>query len=523
MPRFSPLFFVLILAFFTTDNFGQDSLQIELVEDHNSWGWDAWVMSNDLITISTMPSIGARIMQYDLNGHPSIFVNPDELGNTYTPSSNSGWPNFGGFKNWPAPQDDWGWPPPPTLDFGPYEATANTSADSVSLSVTSPIEQWRTPDLRFKRRTTIYKNSSQVKVEQTIINEGDSPQSWSVWDVTQQIVNHPQETDFSNFRTYFPINPNSDYGADGVRTTGNSNAWMGEVADGIYGVKFRPDGVKLFTDTHIGWIAYTDERDGYVYAKTFDIDEFGDYPDEGARIEVWINSDPYYLETEVVSPIVELDASGGEYTFTENWWTAKISGGPVLSVTNAGAVIDFHYEDTGRLIGDFGVFYSGEASFIYYDNSGEVIMETPAVEVSPSEPLQFDIPFDYPEEADSLRLVVYAPGQGEVGTLVAESISKLITSSENENVTPDQFRLFDNYPNPFNPGTVIRYQLAVNSRVELKVFDMLGHEITVLVNELQTAGNHQVRFDATGLASGIYFYQIRTDNFVQTKKMLLVK
>lgn len=140
-------FTVLILLIFILHvrAFAQDSLKIDLIEDHNGWGWNAWVMSNDLITISTMPAIGARIMQYDLDGHPSIFVNPDELGNTYTPASNSGWPNFGGFKNWPAPQDIWGWPPPPTLDFGAYEAIADTSADSVSLSVSSPIEEWRMP------------------------------------------------------------------------------------------------------------------------------------------------------------------------------------------------------------------------------------------------------------------------------------------------------------------------------------------------------------------------------------------
>jgi len=88
---------------------------------------------------------------------------------------------------------------------------------------------------------------------------------------------------------------------------------------------------------------------------------------------------------------------------------------------------------------------------------------------------------------------------------------------------PKEFRLYDNYPNPFNPATTIEYGLPSASRVVLRLYDFLGREVTTLVNEAQTAGYHSVRFDASGLASGVYFYRLIAGKFVQTKRMVLVR
>lgn len=101
--------------------------------------------------------------------------------------------------------------------------------------------------------------------------------------------------------------------------------------------------------------------------------------------------------------------------------------------------------------------------------------------------------------------------------------STLATRINNDKNTPLLFSLDQNYPNPFNPSTVIRYQLAVRSQVSLKIYDVLGREVTTLVNEERPAGRYQLRFDGSSLASGIYFYQLRAGNLVQTKKMILIK
>ena len=89
---------------------------------------------------------------------------------------------------------------------------------------------------------------------------------------------------------------------------------------------------------------------------------------------------------------------------------------------------------------------------------------------------------------------------------------------------PLEFGLQQNYPNPFNPSTVLSYQLAVNSKVNLKIFDPLGNEVTTLVNEEQPVGKYSINFNATNnLVSGVYFYQLRAGNFLQTNKMILLR
>jgi len=88
---------------------------------------------------------------------------------------------------------------------------------------------------------------------------------------------------------------------------------------------------------------------------------------------------------------------------------------------------------------------------------------------------------------------------------------------------PIEFALQQNYPNPFNPSTLISYSIPQNSFVTLKVYDVLGNEVATLVNQTQSAGKYDVRFDASSLSNGVYMYSIKTDNFSSTKKMILMK
>ena len=88
---------------------------------------------------------------------------------------------------------------------------------------------------------------------------------------------------------------------------------------------------------------------------------------------------------------------------------------------------------------------------------------------------------------------------------------------------PRQFKLEQNYPNPFNPSTTIRYVLPANGRVRLSVFNALGQQVTTLVNEDQSPGFHDFRFDASNLASGVYFYRLQAGGVVQTKRLLLLR
>ena len=95
--------------------------------------------------------------------------------------------------------------------------------------------------------------------------------------------------------------------------------------------------------------------------------------------------------------------------------------------------------------------------------------------------------------------------------------------NEHEVIVPIEFLLFQNYPNPFNPTTSIRYQLPQSGNVKLKVYDLLGKEIITLVEEEKPAGNYEIKFDASNVPSGVYFYSINAGDFSDTKKMILIK
>ena len=88
---------------------------------------------------------------------------------------------------------------------------------------------------------------------------------------------------------------------------------------------------------------------------------------------------------------------------------------------------------------------------------------------------------------------------------------------------PREYELKQNYPNPFNPSTMINYQLQIKNDVELSVYDLLGKKVATLVNQRQQAGYYQVEWDATGFASGVYYYRLEAGNFMQIRKMIYLK
>lgn len=88
---------------------------------------------------------------------------------------------------------------------------------------------------------------------------------------------------------------------------------------------------------------------------------------------------------------------------------------------------------------------------------------------------------------------------------------------------PKEFKLEQNFPNPFNPTTKIQYQLPQDARVTLKVYDILGSEVATLVNEEQESGYKEVQFNGNNIASGMYVYRLQAGDFISTKKMLMIK
>ncbi|MBN2426617.1 MAG: T9SS type A sorting domain-containing protein [Calditrichaceae bacterium] len=164
------------------------------------------------------------------------------------------------------------------------------------------------------------------------------------------------------------------------------------------------------------------------------------------------------------------------------------------------------------------------------DNPDKVsLWINPAFSLSESEPtVSITTGTDIPEIANiiiSQLIGSNAPPNAIIdGIQITTNWSEISTSIKTHNPEPAvSFLLNQNYPNPFNPITVIKYQLPVTSDVRLTVYNILGQIMETLIDEKQSAGNYQVKFDGSELVSGVYFYELRTNYFVECKRMLLFK
>ena len=152
---------------------------------------------------------------------------------------------------------------------------------------------------------------------------------------------------------------------------------------------------------------------------------------------------------------------------------------------------------------DIGVFMTND-----YGNSW--------IELAQGLPNTVAIHLDYNQTANKVRIGTHGRGVYEITGLVTGIVNI-------NNQTPEKYTLSQNYPNPFNPTTLIRFSILGNENVKLKVYNLLGKEIATLVNKNLNAGTYDINFDGSKLSSGVYIYKIETDNFTDSKKMILKK
>jgi hypothetical protein len=124
---------------------------------------------------------------------------------------------------------------------------------------------------------------------------------------------------------------------------------------------------------------------------------------------------------------------------------------------------------------------------------------------------------------DINRFVSMYDALPNVPFIMKQEVLDIVTGVENDKSIVNEFNLEQNYPNPFNPTTLISWQSPIGSHQTLKVYDLLGNQVAVLVDEFKPAGSYEVEFSADGSTSGIYFYKLTSGNFSETKKMLLMK
>jgi hypothetical protein len=113
---------------------------------------------------------------------------------------------------------------------------------------------------------------------------------------------------------------------------------------------------------------------------------------------------------------------------------------------------------------------------------------------------------------------------GSCGTILKTTTGGASFAEESEiNEIPTDYNFSNNYPNPFNPSTKIRYSIPQISNVVIKFFDVLGNELETLVNEVKQTGTYEITWNAEGLPRGFYFYQLKAGSFIESKKMLLIR
>ncbi len=226
---------------------------------------------------------------------------------------------------------------------------------------------------------------------------------------------------------------------------------------------------------------------------------------------VWIGTWSQFNSTG--STLIRLNASNGSYTvfqYDQGWPFPGEHVRP-LAVTPDGRLW-MHYDSE---------FPSNDNGLCWYDGVNVGSFPSPPG----NEPQYGGLPSSIIKDLKVREI----PGGYELWiSCLARGIAVLsvddgTTSIDDEKELPTNFILSQNYPNPFNPTTTISFSIPSSAFTSLKIYDILGNEVTTLVNEERPSGNYEVSFDAASLSSGIYFYRLQAGNFLETKKMILMK
>ena len=152
-----------------------------------------------------------------------------------------------------------------------------------------------------------------------------------------------------------------------------------------------------------------------------------------------------------------------------------------------------------------------------------MLMGSGPIAMAPGDTQEVVIAIIAAQGSDNLKSVAELKKTAKTVQYFYDNYTPELVNINYEPPLPEFYYLSQNYPNPFNPTTFINYELPINGFVSLKVFDVLGRDVATLVNEEKSAGEYQVEFSSENLSSGVYFYQLISGNYIETKRMLLIK
>ena len=360
-----------------------------------------------------------------------------------------------------------------------------------------------------------------VLISETIIDTLIIPTDFVIWamDVDQQnnlwiatqdtgLIKYDGFTlEYFDIRQIITRTPNRN-NANCVQVDIDNNVWIGAIG-----------GLAKYDRNE--WTAYNDLNTPLqylpdIYTIKFDSQnnlwfgyEYGAGRFDGANWTLW-NSYPFNIYCYSVAV-----SNTGSVWFGPSW-------GNYVEMINDTSFIQYN--------NFLSLYYSTHSIAIDKNNNiwlGIILSDTLTLAYNGLEFKSLDIPFT---EVQSFTLKsIYADKQnnkwfGFVNGYIVKYTGDFPTNIEDEVANiPSEFILYQNYPNPFNPSTKISWQSHVGGWQTLKVYDVLGNEVATLVDEYRPAGIYDVQFTMNNLSSGIYFYQIKVDSFIETKKMIILK
>ena len=272
-----------------------------------------------------------------------------------------------------------------------------------------------------------------------------------------------------------------------------------------------------------------------------DMGLIGDWPpgDGIYTAKYWsIAEKNYTIGIRTIDEVTGFTRNGLNWNIT-NRFTSK---GPIILENLSITSTDTIWNPGERIKFNLTLKNLGKADTVYNVNVNLISDDSTIVETTIGKPRFGDIP---PGESltSSYRDFALSLNKGTDSTTFGEHEVKLeilssgekwwtdtftiivndLTDIKDDSHIPIIYSLSQNYPNPFNPSTTIAYSIPKQSNVTVKVFDVLGREVTTLVNKAQSQGDYEVEFDGTDLTSGIYFYRLQAVDFAETKKMILIK
>jgi len=216
--------------------------------------------------------------------------------------------------------------------------------------------------------------------------------------------------------------------------------------------------------------------------------------------------------------------SGTNATIRNNivWANTQIIGGQIIALGGGISVVTYSDVEGG---------YSGTGNIdldpVFEDSSFYLQSASPCIDAGDT-----NSAFDDPEDSQNPGSALWPSlgglrndigAYGGPGSSILDEFPITGVEEPDQGEIPEGFHLYQNFPNPFNPGTEISYQLSAVSFVELRVFDVLGREVATLINERLSPGFHRVSFDGSKLSSGIYVYRLIAGGFTESRRMVLLK